>query len=172
MEHDPVLQGFLTRQLDEGMALAAASDLVRLTPCDGPPPRHYLAEFRCKGLVQRPAGDVVEGDRFVVGISFPSDYLRRAYPAEVISLLAPLNVFHPNIRGSAMCIGRLKPGTRLVDLLYQCFEILTYVKVTMREDDALNRDACRWARSHVDRFPVDRRPLKRRDLAIEIVDTP
>jgi hypothetical protein len=32
----------------------------------------------------------------------------------------------------------------------------------MREHRALNHDACAWARNHTHRFPVDRRPLKRR----------
>ncbi|MGQ0734260.1 MAG: hypothetical protein ACT4QD_11455 [Acidobacteriota bacterium] len=171
MEHDKVLNGFLTQQLAEGTELAASSDLLRLTPCDGPLPRHYLAEFRCKGLVQLATGEIAERDHFVIGVSFPSDYLRRAHPAEVLTLLGPQTVFHPNVRGSAICVGRLKPGTRLVDLLYQCFEILTYVKVTMREDDALNREACAWARSHDDRFPIDRRPLKRRAIAIQVDGT-
>jgi hypothetical protein len=168
VEHDPVFSGFLRRQLEEGMALVDSSDLVRLMPCDGPPPRHYLVELRCKGLVQLGTGEVAERDRFVIGVSFPSDYLRRAHPAEVLTLLEPQTVFHPNIRGSGICVGRLTPGTRLVDLIYQCFEILAYVKVTMREDDALNREACAWARSHVDRFPIDRRPLKRRAVPLEI----
>jgi hypothetical protein len=48
----------------------------------------------------------------------------------------------------------------LVDLLFQCFEVITYQKVTMREDDALNHAACAWAREHQQRFPIDRRPLK------------
>ncbi len=165
---DPVYRSFLARQLEEGLALAGSSDLVDIAPCDGPPPSRYLVEFRCKGLVARGRGDVAETDRFLVGVSFPSDYLRRAHPAEVLTLIAPWNVFHPNIQGSAMCVGRLKPGTPLVDLLYQCYEILTYAKVTMREDDALNRDACVWAREHSGRFPIDRRPLKRRALAIDV----
>lgn len=165
---DSVLFGFLSRQLDESRALNAASDLVRVTPCDGPPPQHYLVEFRCKGLVSRGDGEVVEHEHFVIGISVPSDYLRRAYPAEVLTVLSPLNVFHPNVRGPAICVGRLKPGTPLVDLIYQCFEILTYAKVTMREDDALNRAACAWARGHVDRFPIDRRSLKRRAIAMDV----
>jgi hypothetical protein len=59
-----------------------------------------------------------------------------------------------------ICVGRLKPGTWLVDLLYQCYEIITYQKVTMREDDALNPLACVWSREHQQRFPIDRRPLK------------
>jgi hypothetical protein len=43
-------------------------------------------------------------------------------------------------------------------------------KVTMREDDALNRAACQWARQHPERFPVDRRPLKRRAVTLHMSD--
>jgi hypothetical protein len=56
----------------------------------------------------------------------------------------------------------------LVDLLYQVYEILTYQKLTPREDDALNKEACHWARANQKRFPIDRRPLKRRSLALEV----
>jgi hypothetical protein len=38
----------------------------------------------------------------------------------------------------------------------------------MREDDALNKAACAWAREHQDRFPVDRRPLRRRQLELTV----
>jgi len=160
---DRIYESFLARQYEEGMALAAASDLVDLRPVDGPPPSRYLARFRCKGLVRGADGRVQEADRFEVGIWFPSDYLRRADPWEVLTWLGPRRVFHPNISDWAplICVGRLQPGTPLVDLVYQCFEIVTWQKMTMREDDALNAAACAWAREHRDRFPVDRRPLKR-----------
>jgi hypothetical protein len=162
MTRDPVYEAFLTRQHAEGMALARESDLLELEPLGGPPPCRYLARFRCTGLVRPPSGRVREADRFEVGIWFPSDYLRRAEPWQVLTWLGPRGVFHPNISASlpAICVGRLKPGTWLVDLLYQCFEIITYQKVTMREDDALNPAACAWAREHQQLFPVDRRPLK------------
>jgi len=165
---DPVLEGFLARQFEEGMALAGASDLLELAAVDGAPPNRYLARFRCKGLVRSQAGKVEEADRFEVGIWFPSDYLRRAEPWQVLTWLGPRRVFHPNIsdRLPAICVGRLVPGTPLVDLLYQCFEIITFRKVTMREDDALNPEACAWARDHRQRFPVDGRPLKRRALKL------
>lgn len=165
---DPVYEAFLARQYEEGMALARASDLLELEPLDGSPPCRYLARFRCTGLV-RPRengsgmrGRVVEADRFEVGIWFPSDYLRRADPWQVLTWLGPRQVFHPNIsdRMPLICVGRLQPGTWLVDLLYQCFEIISYQKVTMREDDALNPAACAWAREHQHLFPIDRRPLK------------
>jgi hypothetical protein len=169
---DRIFETFLARQQDEGLALAAESDLVSLLPLGAPADR-YVAEFRCRGLVERAPGEIAEADRFHVGIRFPADYLRTANPFQVLTLLGPRNVWHPNTaaRASAICIGRLAPGTGLVDILYQLFEILTWRKVTMREDDALNSAACQWARGHRDRFPVDRRPLKRRPLTARIAET-
>jgi hypothetical protein len=162
MTRDAVYEAFLARQYDEGMALARESDLLDLEPLDGTSPCRYIARFRCTGLVRPPHGKVLETDRFDVGIWFPSDYLRRAEPWQVLTWLGPRFVFHPNIsdRMPLICVGRLKPGTWLVDLLYQCFEIISYQKVTMREDDALNPAACAWAREHQQLFPIDRRPLK------------
>ena len=48
----------------------------------------------------------------------------------------------------------------------QIHEIVTWQKVTMREDDALNHAACQWARANRARFPVDSRPLKRSGRAV------
>jgi hypothetical protein len=169
---DKILEGFLRRQLEEGMALAAASDLVDLTPADKGLPRRYVVEYRCKGLVRKSNGDdeIVEADRFAVGIRFPSEYLRHAEPAEVLTWLGPRNVWHPNIMAPVICVGRLTPGTPLVDIVYQVFDIITLNKVTVREDDALNPSACQWARHNMHRFPIDRRPLKRRVLRLEVKD--
>ena len=170
MTDDPVRHAFLMRQRDEGMALAGASDILTLVPVEGEPPAKYVADFRCSGLVQVEDGSVEESDRFAVGIWFPTDYLRRAEPWQVLTWLGPRHVFHPNIsdRAPFICVGRLVPGTSLVDLLYHCFEIITYKKVTMREDDALNIRACGWARENQHRFPVDPRPLKRRALRLQV----
>ncbi len=165
---DRIFTSFLERQQEEGRALARASDLVELTGLDGAQGQLYEARFRCKGLVRSRGGEVREGDDFGVGIWFPSDYLRRADPFKVLTWLGPHDVFHPNIRAPFICVGRLTPGTPLVDLLYQCFEIISYRKVTMREDDALNHAACVWARENQQRFPIDRRALKRRALALEV----
>ena len=160
---DRILTAFLARQREEGMRLAGDSDCLRLVPIGGAAPDRYLADFRCTGLVQAESGEIVEADRFLLGIWFPDHYLREADPFQVLTCLAPPRIFHPNVSRDApfICIGRVAPGTPLVDLLYRCFEVLTYRKVTMREQDALNRDACAWARRNQHRFPVDDRPLKR-----------
>ena len=170
---DKIFGAFLRRQFEEGQALAESSDLLDLFPMttvDGEPPQTYIARFLCDGLVKNSEGDIEEANHFEVMINFPSDYLRRADPFQVLTWFGPANVFHPNISARApfICVGKLAPNTPLVDLLYQCFEIITYNKVTMREDDALNVDACRWAREHQNRFPIDRRPLKRRVLDIQL----
>ena len=170
---DKIFESFLQRQYEEGMALAASSDLLELFPAptsDGIPPQEYLARFRCKGLV-RFDGGIEEWDCFEVVIYFPADYLRNANGFQVLSWVYPAQVFHPNIsdRSPFICVGRLAPGTSLVDILFQCWEIITYNKVTMREDDALNRQACAWARRNQEKFPVDTRPLKRRMLDLEFM---
>jgi hypothetical protein len=159
---DRVLNAFLRRQEEEGLTLAAESDLLRLVPSGNPPDR-YIAQFHCTGLVKREPFEIVEADRFEVGFWFSTQHLRMVNPFLTITWLGPTNIWHPNVSATEpfICIGRVAPGMGLVDMLYQVFEIITWNKVTMREDDALNPAACQWARRHLDRFPVDRRPLKR-----------
>jgi hypothetical protein len=168
---DKILNGFLARQREQGLALAAGSDLLDLAPI-GATANRYVATFRCRGLLEKRPGEIVEADCFQVGIRFGANYLRSADTFETLTWFGPHNVWHPNISNEApfICIGRLAPGTDLVDILYQVFEVITWNKVTMLESDALNRAACQWARAHRDRFPVDRRPLKRRGPQLECLD--
>ena len=164
---DLIYSRFLERQLEEGMALAQASDILHLQVPPFAPP-HFFAEYRCKGLARDAAGEIKEADVFHVGIYFPPDYLRQVNPFDVVRLFTP-GVWHPNVSQDRpfICIGRLTPGTSLVDILYQIFDILTYQKYNPREDDSLNKAACAWARQNQHLFPIDRRPLKRRVLCLE-----
>ncbi len=161
---DKVLESFLVAQNREGLELADQSGLLDLYPQGIPPVQCWIARFRCKGLVTTPEGEVAEADDFAVGIYFPDDYLRRVNPAQVLTWLNPSRPHHPNISPSecwpVICVGRMWPGMGLVEILYQLFEIITYRKVTMNEQDALNRPACSWARKNTHLFPIDPRPLK------------
>jgi ubiquitin-protein ligase len=152
---------FLRRQFEAAQALVRDTDLVSLLPLEtsGGPPDRYLAEFRCQGLVRQPSGAIEEANLFEFGIWFPAHYLRRPDP-QVVTLLRPWNVFHPNIFGPICCIGKMAPGTTIVDLVYQIFEILVYRNWAAH--DGLNQDACQWARNNQHRFPIDPRPLKRK----------
>ncbi|MGE0553221.1 MAG: hypothetical protein AB7R55_07305 [Gemmatimonadales bacterium] len=162
MSHPRMFDAFLRAQLEAGLALADASDLLDLTPLPDDPPSRFVARFQAAGLALDETGLIQRAELFEVGIWFPPDYLRRAEPWQVLTWLGPARVFHPNIsvRGPWICPGVLHPGTPLVDLLYQCYEIITYQKVTTVEHDALNPAACGWARDNRHRFPIDRRPLK------------
>ena len=159
---DRVLENFLVRQHEEGLALAQSSDLLDLRPLDGPATRRYIATFTCRGLVRTGDGKLAVGERFGIGIRFPDDYLRHADSFEVLTWLGP-RVFHPNIAAKApfICVGWLKPGTSLVDLLMQCFEIITYNNFNTVEKNPLNSEACSWARQNQKHLPIDTRPLKR-----------
>jgi hypothetical protein len=156
---DQVFLNFLESQWEAARALQPQTDLVELAPRLGRygVPDRYLATFYCSGLVRNPGGEVVEATRFDVGIRFPEDYVRGTR-CNVLTMLGPVNVYHPNILGPALCAGPIAPGTGLIDLLYRVFDILTFQN--WAPHDGLNPDACQWARNHQDRFPVDRRPLK------------
>ncbi len=157
---DAILDSFLARSHDEAMALAASSDLLDLEVLGGTPPRRFIAHFRCTGLIYRDNA-VQKTDAFAVGYNFPLDYLRSPpNPLHMITWLGPHDVHHPNVRAPFICLGKLARGTRLVDLLYQTFDLITYQSVTMVEHDALNAAACVWARQHVNELPIDPRPLK------------
>jgi hypothetical protein len=167
--NDRIFESFLESQYAQGVALARSSDILELVPVDGTPPRRYIAGFRARGLALNPAGEVVEFDRFDVGIWLPDDYLRRAEAPQVLTYLGPSpRPFHPNIRPPFICV-HLRPGTPLVDLLYSCFELWTY-NLYATHDEGLNHAAAQWARNQPPgRFPVDGRSLKRRPLSLQIV---
>lgn len=167
---DLVLKGFLRTQFEEGMELSNQSDLLDLLAADTGdiPPNRYIAGFHCKGLVRNRDGNVRQSSDFAVEIWFPSDYLRRADPFKTLTWLGPIDVWHPNIHPPAICVGKIAPGTELVDLLYRCYDIIRYYNWAAH--DALNASAAQWARNHQDRFPVDRRPLKRRALDLKVID--
>jgi hypothetical protein len=151
-----VFQAFLNDQLRQGLRLAEESDLLEFLPLDD---NRFVAHFLCTGLIRDRNGEIQEHSDFHVGIWLPSNYLRNVDPAQILTWLYPPNVWHPNIFPPAMC-ARFSPGTDITSLLYVCYEMITYV--TWAAHDPLNPEAARWARRHQDRFPVDRRPLKRR----------
>ena len=155
---DPIFESFLAAERRAGLALAGQSDLLVLQPLDGPPTQRYVAIYRCEGLTHE--GDqVVQGDHWMFHINLHDGYLRRVDTRRVLTVLTPL--FHPNVYGPLICLGRgIRPGMSLTDLLFQIYEIISYQNFSPH--DGLNEQACAWARQHMDRFPIDDRPLKTR----------
>ena len=156
---DPVLDAFLRAQLVQARRLAAESDLLRIQPEAGDAPRRYLVHFHGEGLVRSPEGAIQRTNHFVVGVAFPDDYLRGLVTHQLVTMLAPTNVWHPNVDGYGICLGKLPAGTGIVDLIFQVADIITFKKFSPH--DGISPAACEWAR-HQPRgtFPIDRRPLK------------
>jgi hypothetical protein len=167
---DSILKSWLKRQHQEGMKLAAESDVITLHPAPGMPPHEYLARFDCPTLVQG-HGAISQHTGFDVLIRFPLDYLRSPpNPAIVVALLTPQSAYHPNVAPPFMCIGNIAPGTSLCELICQIFDIMTFNKLTPNEHDALNSEACSWARNHMHLFPLTSRPLRRCDISLDITE--
>ncbi|MEQ1858750.1 MAG: hypothetical protein ABMA13_02310 [Chthoniobacteraceae bacterium] len=161
---DKIFSNFLSRQLVEGLALARRSDVFDLMPMPGDPPSRYVAVFRGSWLVQDARGQIGEVPLAAIGIQFPKDYLRIVEPTMVVTVLEPANLWHANIKGPWICIGAMAPGVGLVDLIYQCFEVLSYYRVSPHSP--LNEAAAQWARNQPPgRFPIDRRPLVKTETA-------
>jgi hypothetical protein len=166
---DAIMSSYLEEMEAEAMELVGRSDLIELFP-EGPSPnQNFVVRYNCRGLVETPEG-IVEASRMVLGVSFPFDYWERADPMRVLTLLDPPELFHPNVRFPFICPGYLNPGTTLTEIIMQCFEIYTYQKYNVRENDALNGKACGWARRNVDRFPIDDRPITGRRIQFRIKD--
>lgn len=165
---DKILQGFLDSQYQQGVALAADSDILKLMPMAGPGSDRYIAEFNCRGLIQNAEGEIVEFNRFAVGIWFPEDYLRRVDLSVVVSYLGPApRPWHPNIRPPFLCL-HITPGTPLVTILHSCYELFTW-SLKNTGDEGLNHAASQWARQQDPSwFPIDRRPLRRRKLRLNV----
>lgn len=166
---DKIIERFLPKQEEQGIALAAASDVLKLIPlrCVDGPAQHFIAQFNCHGFVEV-HGQIRKAEHFEVGIFFPDHYLREANAFEVLTWLNPPSVFHPNIRPPFICVGEqfLRPGTPLVEILYQLHSIIRFAKWAAHSP--LNEAAAQWARNNQHLLPADRRPLKRRSLDLQI----
>lgn len=158
---DGMLSRFLNNQIDPAMELAAASDILDLQIIDS---QHYIARFHCATLI----GDgrtppVVRELTTTVGVFLPSDYLdNEPSSGLVFTCLMPLDHYHPNIRGRMICIGDIRRGEPLTDLLYRTYEVISYQNYATLEWNCLQPTACSWARRNAERLPIDPRPLKRR----------
>ncbi|MEE8141980.1 MAG: hypothetical protein V3T77_02665 [Planctomycetota bacterium] len=176
LETDQVFLDFLSQQYQCGMALNRESDLIDLEPLgeeSSLPPQRYRLKLHCRGLVREARSTEVSiANDFEAAIWFYPNYLREVRPFLSLSLVSPTPVWHPNVCWPLVCLGDIAPGTELVDLIYQFYEIISYQKLTTQENNCLNRAACAWARHNMERIPVDNRPLKRSSTVFKVEALP
>jgi len=116
---DKIFEAFLKRQTKRAWRSLDRAHLLELYPMGGDPPDRYVASVSMQGLMRSQNGDVVEADHFEVGIWFPSDYLRRAEPFQVLTWVVRLTCSTQISATKApfICVGKLKPNTALADIL-------------------------------------------------------
>lgn len=166
---DPIKSDFDARQHEAGLALAATSDLLELAPLPGPgsAPDRYLVQLRTRGLARDAAGRIVEHDLWTFGIWLPPNYLRGGFhPGEIVTYLGPMREpWHPQIRTPHVCL-LIRPGMPLTELLLTLHDLISW-NLYSTHDEGLNHPASQWSRHQpASRFPVDRRPLRRRPAPV------
>lgn len=164
------LEEFLRTQYALLEQLCNDSDIVKIVkaPARTGQSRRFQIFFRAKGMVRESDGRVHTADLAVIEVAIPEDYLVNFEGLRCITLCEPQNIFVPNANGPFLCTGHLAPGTPLVDLVYQLYEIYIGYNKNVNEADALNWDACQFARQNPHLYPTDRRPLKRRRVQVQI----
>ncbi len=162
---DLVFDRFRARQLEEVERFSAQCSRLsceQVATGTTAAPDAVAVTLDCKYLVKDEVGVRLGRGPCHFGLRMPSDYLRRTFdhPGQIVSLIAPTTVWHPNIRWPFFCLGHINPGTPLVELIVRVVDVLTFQRFTSVEKDALNGDACVWVRAHMDEVPLEIRPLR------------
>ena len=163
---EQIFRSWVETNVRAGLELAEASDLLSLVPVGA---TRLIAHFEGPCLTRGAAGAVDVAHGFDVGIRLPRGFLADPHAHESSQLVCYLgphdNVFHPNIRGHAICMNVGGPTHLLPRLLHAIWDLFLGVHSSA---DPLDPDAAAWYREHPERFPLSRTPLKRRRLEIRV----
>jgi hypothetical protein len=164
---DAVMSDFLVNVRDELRQRLRPGSLLDAADLGTSLPWLWRLTFATRGLARGADGALRSVDSHVVVVRFPPDYLRRVNRFEVLHLLEPVDVFHPNLRPPHVCL-EVYPGEPLVEVCEGLHALFSWRLRQLAETDALNPEACAWGRAHLADLPVDDRPLFGRALAITL----
>jgi ubiquitin-protein ligase len=157
----PRKQVRLQKDLEELMRLKSSrSDLIDFTS-RGSPPTEYLFTIRLKGLK-------LDGDKAVV-TELHQFQLRLGsnYPSEPPDVTWQTPIFHPNIRGQAVCHSQQwSPAWSLADFVIEIGDMVRMHKLNVKSP--LDRKAAAWAEANQTKFPLDERSLRPPEVRISI----
>ena len=128
---------------------------------EGIPPNCYLLTFRCRGL-KRENGQVVISEfhqcRMLLGAHYPS------HPPDV-TWLTP--IFHPNIRGEAVChSSHWAASWSLAEFVAELADMIRLAKHNV--NSPLDRAAAEWVRRNGEKLPLDPRSLRGSSVTIRV----
>lgn len=131
----------------------------------GSPPTYYKFTITLTGLK-------LEGDR-AIQTSFHQFELKLGshYPSEPPDVTWLTPIFHPNIRGQAVCHSQQwSPAWSLADFVIELGDMIRMDKFNVKSP--LDRKASTWADKNREHFPVDQRSLRPPEVRISIRPKP
>jgi hypothetical protein len=128
----------------------------------GPEIRALVAYLIPTLVTPGPRGEFRTAGPAVVGLRYHESFLARPpLPWSVCCVLAPHDVYHPNIGpGNGMCCGLLPTAVTMAALLELCFSALVLASANTIEWQGLNAGAAAFVRAHAARFPIVKTGLK------------
>ena len=131
----------------------------------GKPPNHYKFTVRLKGLM-------LQGNRAIVTELHQFEMrLGAYYPSEPPDVTWLTPIFHPNIRGQAVCHSQQwSPAWSLAEFVIELGDMIRMDKYNPKSP--LDRKASEWAKSHGDKFPIDQRSLRPPEIRISLKPKP
>lgn len=136
---------------------------IKVEPIEGDPPEKYLVSYNVKGLkLDSATNRPVETDFHQVVV-----YLPLGYPREKPVCKITTDIFHPNFRGSQVCIGdEWAAGGSLADVIIHIGEMIQYRNYNPKSP--LDPVAAKWATQNEHLFPIGNIDLYQPDVSIEI----
>lgn len=119
----------------------------------GDPPNQYIITFRCNGLKlvdEKPEIVNFHQCKITIGSFYPSR------PPDVIWLTT---IFHPNIRGQAVChSNQWAASWTLTDFVIELSDMVRFKKYNI--DSPLDKKAAEWVKNNLNIIPLDNRDLR------------
>jgi hypothetical protein len=124
----------------------------------------WLLRFRTETLIRLPGETVQRAGPVVAGVRYHERFLAEApIPWEIVSLLHPVGVFHPNVNAAgALCLGHPPAGGVPLGLvLHMTWAALVFnLRVVDTVDwHGLNPEAAAYVRANREMFPLTERGL-------------
>jgi len=153
----------LRKDYEEILRLASARPGLLEVTVQGKPPTTYFFKVRLKGLML-----AADGKRAIVTDTHRFELrLGSHYPSDPPDVTWKTPIFHPNIRGEAVCHSQQwSPAWSLADFVIEIGDMIRMDK--FNNDSPLDRKAAVWAEKNLDRFPIDHRGLRPAEVRITI----
>jgi ubiquitin-protein ligase len=131
---------------------------LRFIETTGSPPRQYILEYICPGLVKDNQGNIHVRNSHRVKIDLPADY---PFNRPTARLMTP--IFNPHVFLTlTICLGNAwNPGETLDMLVILIGKIIQMDPLVLDPGSPANHEAMEWVRKHPDQVPIGRETFQR-----------